>query len=173
MTALEDQDKSSPAYQAWEWIETSAAFTDQKALENLASAEQTKEKLDVTQRFALASMYNSLPNNQLNQGWMTEDDVCDWEGIVCNGANDQGARMMRDLQGDDLSQFEITAISLHRKGLEGPIAPELVMLENLKMIELFSNRLSGEVPEEIYSLPGVEIIDLYDNALTGTISDKI
>jgi hypothetical protein len=167
--ALQQQDENSAAYKAFVWIESADVnqnfnFNDETALNDEAT------KLELIQRFSLATMANSFNGNDV-EGWMTEDSVCNWEGVVCGTQADIEARKLQE--GDAVTAAKITTLSLSGKALTGSIAPEISLLQNLVEFEMFGNSLSDEIPDELYSLTNLEILDLYDNQLSGSISTKI
>lgn len=148
---LENENVDSAAYKAFQWIasDTNNAY----AFETMGGEEA---ELDLMQRFALASLYNSAELVGF-EGWMTGDDVCTWEGIVCDG--------------DEASK--VTTLKFPNNDIVGTLPSELVFLQDLEVIEMFGNKISGEIPDEIYSLPQLEIIDLQNNMISGPISPAI
>ena len=183
-TSLQEQDEDSAAYKAWKWIESDDANQGYNFdMEDV----NDKTKLDLVQRFALASIFHTVEGGI--DGWMTADGVCDWDGVIClNGGEegeDGGARrrklvnkerrkVQEEEGGDDLLVNErIRAISLANQDIEGPIPVEFGLLSDLNNIALYGNFFNGEIPDEIFSLQKLEILDLYDNDLTGSISPKI
>ncbi len=172
---LEEQAEDSAAYKALQWLDSEANEGYNFDSEDM----NDKAKLDVTQRFVVATIANSIEGVE---GWMTADDVCDWEGIICGTDGGEGRkrktirnrrRKLQEGDEDPLDQYTIKTIALPNSEIKGPIPPEMVLLQGLQNIELFGNFLSGEIPDEIFTLPNLEIFDVFDNELSGTIPAEI
>jgi Leucine-rich repeat (LRR) protein len=186
-TKADFENPDSAASKAYTWLETDT---------KMASMEEGEERdLYVNQRFAAATLYNSFVDDNgqpMIEGWMTDDDVCKWTGIICYG-DDARVRVRKLQEGDQdttldtdtdtvttptvptdpLLRSKIAILDLSNSGIQGPIAPEIALLKDLSRIQMFDNFITGPIPEELYSLTKLEVIDLYNNQLSGTISPSI
>ncbi|GAQ87016.1 hypothetical protein KFL_003250200 [Klebsormidium nitens] len=66
-----------------------------------------------------------------------------------------------------------TRLSLHFRGLSGPIPRELGSLTNLTYLDLSLNSLSGPIPPELGSLTNLTYLDLSLNSLSGPIPPEL
>lgn len=78
-TSDDIDDPSTPAGQAADFIING----------DPAMVDPCKDPTAVVNRFALSAVYYSTGGEQWrnNDGWLGEDDACDWFGIVCDGDN--------------------------------------------------------------------------------------
>ncbi len=148
---LENEEQDSAAYKAWQWIASDT--NNDYAFETMGG---TNAQLDLMQRYALATFYNSVDLEGFD-GWMTEGDVCTWAGIVC----------------DEAEASKVTNLKFPNDDIVGTLPPELIFLQDLQVIEMYGNQISGEIPDEIYSLPQLQIIDLQNNMISGPISPAV
>ncbi|MDE2780941.1 MAG: hypothetical protein OXI91_14875 [Chloroflexota bacterium] len=141
-----------------------------------------------TDREALTAIYEALGGvDWKNQGgWLTEEDLNDWYGVV---TNDQGRVVELDIRatgaygsrGDnglsgaippDIGNLTaLTRLTLSQnEGLTGPLPPELSNLANLEELHLDRNpNLTGELPWELSLLTGLQVMDLSNTALSGPV----
>lgn len=106
---------------------------------------------------ALIALYNSTDgDNWLNNtGWLVDEDVCNWFGIICD-LNDN-----------------VTQIFLFSNNLNGTIPPEIGDLANLTDLALVDNSLSGTIPSEVGNLSNLIALGLTANNLSDTIPASI
>lgn len=156
---LENED--SAAYKALDWIQNSAD-NEGFGFDDETSMQDEGVQLELMQRFALANLQKSI-NGDI-EGWMNEDVVCDWTGVICGDGNE---RLMQE------GEAKILGISIADQGLQGPISPALSMLQDLEKLEMYGNELTGEIPEELFSLTKLITLDLYRNNLAGSIPSSI
>ena len=111
------------------------------------------------ERYALACLYNSLNGDRWkeNDGWVAHGrSVCDWYNVTC------------------AAWPNISSISLIRNNLRGNIfAPELVMLQSLKVLEFEGNFMFAKIPEELGNLASLEQLLLRNNSLQGSIPSAL
>eukprot|EP01060_Flectonema_neradi_P004912 TRINITY_DN13244_c1_g1_i1.p1 TRINITY_DN13244_c1_g1~~TRINITY_DN13244_c1_g1_i1.p1 ORF type:complete len:816 (+),score=148.59 TRINITY_DN13244_c1_g1_i1:49-2496(+) len=89
-------------------------------------------------RSELGKLYNSTNGKQWthNSGWLVQDDVCDWEGVVCN------------LEGN------VTGLMLVNNNLNGSYDGDWLTFPHLEQLDLSRNaELSGDIGSHIRSLP--------------------
>ena len=105
----------------------------------------------------LMALYNATngPDWTNNTNWITDCDVCNWEGITC----------------DDNGRVYI--ITLPNNNLSGELPSELGQLTELVEIFLDGNSLYGSIPEALYTIPTLENIILSNNFLGGGLSANI
>lgn len=153
MAEIQDRDKSSIGYQVVEWMARDP---------NLDSYNEAT----IIHRFALSSFFMGLSssrrqNNPLLSSWMTYTDFCDWaltsdSESLCN-ANGQPQNIV-----------------LENVGLEGEIAPELMLLGNsLEKLFLTDNSLEGTLPTEFGRLTELRRLRLHNNKLEGTLPTEL
>lgn len=110
----------------------------------------------------LLKLYDSTAGD----GWMDktnwksviENNPCNWDGIVCTGAN-------------------ITTLSLPGNNLVGTLPREIGVLTNLTTLDLSNNALTGSLPPEISNLTALTVLNLSrsveGSGLTGVIPETI
>ena len=134
-----------------------------------------------TDRNALAALYNATDgeNWQHNDGWLSDQPVGEWYGVVTN-ANGRVVGLHLDenrLSGEippelgHLSELELLYLSNNR--LDGAIPPELGRLTNLTSLFLNGNDLTGEIPPALGNLTRLEILHLQYNNLNGDIPPEL
>lgn len=102
-------------------------------------------QVDVLEKFFL-----SLRGTQWkeNGGWLIDDSVCIWHGIVCDG------------------EGEVAEIDLDDNGLVGSLPTELGLLTKLSILDLWTanqdrrNTLTGSIPTEIGLLENLKYVRL-------------
>ncbi len=164
------KDPESTASQALDWVLNDPAngeypFDAEGTFENVLA------KIDLTQRVALATIAKSMNVNPDNNNWMSDEDVCDWEGIKCGSPDAAGV--------EQVAHNIITEITLNGGGtegsfkMEGTIPAEIALLPDLAKLSFWNNKLSGPIPSELGSMPSLVYIDFDDNDLTGQIPPEI
>lgn len=63
----------------------------------------------------------------------------------------------------------IQFLDLSYNSLSGPLPPEIVEMQKLKLLDLRNNYLTGEIPQEIGELDSLEVLDLSMNHFKGKI----
>ncbi|MCO5559955.1 hypothetical protein L7F22_022462 [Adiantum nelumboides] len=86
--------------------------------------------------------------------WDENVSCCGWGGITCDGS----------------SPARVLNISLHGKGLHGPLSQALGNIASLQTLNLSSNSLSGDIPSEFTALSRLQQLDLSSNNLSGELS---
>ncbi|XP_074562931.1 putative inactive receptor kinase At5g10020 [Curcuma longa] len=69
------------------------------------------------------------------------------------------------------SYNHLESLDLSDNTLTGPLPPEIINLQRLKLLILRNNSLSGELPSELGKLSSLEILDLSMNHFDGDIPD--
>lgn len=90
------------------------------------------------------------------ENWLTDLPLNEWHGVAA-----------RDSDG------RVTALQLPQNGLEGPLAPELGQLAQLKVLQLFANQLRGPIPSELGQLGSLVTLNLRTNGLNGPIPSEL
>lgn len=162
--------EGSPAYEALAWIISDDAANSNYDFDTVGAMNDTKTIIVFQQRFAAATLYNTLNGTDWNPeeiiNWMSDKDICEWEGLVCGGFGDTDRN--RNLSNSEEASF-VTKIDLSNKNLVGPLPAEIGLFMELKDLILVSNWISGSLPIELFSLAHLEAIDLYDNELSGEL----
>ena len=111
----------------------------------------------VSEREILADVYRATggPSWADSDMWLTDAPLGEWIGVE----TDRSGR--------------VVGIDLSRRGLSGPIPPELGMLANLERLRLFGNDLSGRIPPELGDLENLESLNLGWNDLSGPIPPEL
>ncbi len=159
------EDPESTASEALDWVLNDPANAVEYPFDAEGTFDNVLAQIDLTQRLALASIAKSMTVNPDNN-WMSEEDVCDWEGIVC-GNPDDGAGV------EQVAGNIITEIKLNGAEMEGTIPAEIALLPDLERLSFWNNKLSGPIPAELGSMPNLVYIDFDDNELTGQIPPEI
>ena len=159
------EDPESTASEALDWVLNDPANAVEYPFDAEGTFDNVLAQIDLTQRLALASIAKSMTVNPDNN-WMSEEDVCDWEGIVC-GNPDDGAGV------EQVAGNIITEIKLNEAEMEGTIPAEIALLPDLERLSFWNNKLSGPIPAELGSMPNLVYIDFDDNELTGQIPPEI
>mmetsp|Transcript_19912 Transcript_19912/g.42911 ORF Transcript_19912/g.42911 Transcript_19912/m.42911 type:complete len:558 (+) Transcript_19912:99-1772(+) len=111
------------------------------------------------ERYSLACLYTSLKGDDWRErdGWMAQGrSVCDWYNVTC------------------AAWPNITSIRLIRNNLRGDVfAPEIIMMESLKVLELEGNFISSTIPEEIGIMSSLEQLLLRNNSLQGAVPSEL
>ena len=141
-----------------------------------------------TDREALTAIYEALSGSGWNEqgGWLTDDDLNDWHGVITNeqgrvveldlrALKAYGARGDNGLRGSIPAEIgnltALTRLTLSQnEGLTGPLPPELSNLANLEELYLDRNpNLTGELPWELSLLSNLQVMDLSNTALSGKV----
>jgi hypothetical protein len=129
-------------------------------------------------RLALEALFKSAggPDWQRKEGWMTDAELKDWEGV--KGVSEEGRviqlwlplnNQAGELPGELGMLDALQTLSLYSTILSGSIPAELGLLASLKHLELSNNRLTGPIPPELGQLSSVEKLLLHGNELSGAI----
>lgn len=103
---------------------------------------------------ALVAFYNSTNGQQWidNSGWLTNCDVCTWNGVIC----------------DDITN-RVIRLYLWNNGLSGETPPEIGDLTELLNLVVYNNDIGGTLPVEITNLTKLTYLDYNNNELTGPL----
>ena len=114
---------------------------------------------------ALVSVANALIETGLN----TEDNpIRQW------GNGDQVG--MNSWAGVQVSRSRVTAISLNRRQLKGPIPMEIGQLSELVILQISGGAFAGlnsEIPPELGNLTNLQVLNLDRNQLSGSIPPEL
>ncbi len=139
------------------------------------------------EKAALTALYYATdgPNWTIDSGWLQDDDVCNWYGVHCGIATDDGVTLAED----DLTQtlcellfpheyaicldIRLTGLNLSNNHLRGSIPPELGNLTDLRQLDLRANQLSGRIPPEVGRLTNLQYLNLQENQLSGSIPPEV
>ena len=107
------------------------------------------------QRYALHVFFLETNGNGWlkSDNWPTGSDICQFHGVMC-----------------DYTKTEVVKLVLSENGLSGMIPYEIVSLEKLLEIDVFSNQLAGRLPyKAILDHPRLSTLDVQSNLLTGIV----
>lgn len=109
------------------------------------------------EREALTSLYHATDGSNWtnNTNWLSDQPLGDWFGVH---TDDRG---------------EVVQLELRNNNLQGPIPPEIGILQRLSFLVLDANRLSGAIPPEIGQLQNLGSLYLGENQLSGAIPPEI
>jgi len=146
-------DPASPQSQALSWLQEDPI--------TLTAGRLTRTALE---RYTLAVLYYATNGPSWNNYHLNRDDVCTWHdpfgentpadtwnGVVCSETGGPISLILPD------------------NNLVGPIPSELILLTNLKVINLNFNRLSGSIPTRISELTALEAFGVNSNRLKGAL----
>ncbi|XWS20572.1 hypothetical protein CRYUN_Cryun31cG0113500 [Craigia yunnanensis] len=110
---------------------------------------------DQNDRDSLLAFYSNITfplSSPLN--WSTSIDCCFWEGIDCDGSDED----------------RVTRLRLPSRGLSGHLSPSLVNLTRLSHLNLSHNRFTSTLPTGFFSsLNHLQVLDLSYNSLYGEL----
>lgn len=146
-------DKSSPQYQAFDWLSQTPNWDG--ALSS------------ILQRYALATLYFSLNGDQ----WARTDGWLDPSGAdPCTRERETGDGVAFGLT--CLNRPSVQELHLSSNGLEGVLPPELQLLSELRILDLSGNRLQGPLDLGLFAKT-LQTLWLGSNSFTGTLSPVI
>jgi hypothetical protein len=103
-------------------------------------------------------------------GWLTQQSICQWDGITCNKQNQRvksiflGGNNLLGTIPDSIGDLEfLERVTLHTNSLYGQLPASLGKLKNLQIFTIESNKFNGTVPESLFSLPGLTSLVLTAN----------
>ncbi|EJK46476.1 hypothetical protein THAOC_34852 [Thalassiosira oceanica] len=140
----------TPQRDALRWVLVDPYPYDWDALE--LSPPDAKAELDLVQRYVLATFFyatNFRASWASDDYWLSEENVCQWHGIVCDGGDSvaRGRRRRLGLRSDRGLQDDLTGVVTELKfkegGLDGFLPEDLGALTSLERIVMHRNRLRG------------------------------
>jgi len=138
-------EKESPQSKALTWI----LYEDRMKLSH--------ESPNLVQRYVTMVLYYSLGGEKWtnNGGYGSEEDECDWLGIVCSQ-----------------SPNNIISIELEKNNLEGTLPEEIGFLSHLRELIFSTNKISNTLPSSIGMLAKLQILKIAGNDMSGTIPEE-
>ncbi|KAL3923504.1 MAG: hypothetical protein SGILL_001618, partial [Bacillariaceae sp.] len=156
------------------------------------------------QRFSLAVLYIQQRGTQWTRttNWMSEREVCMWEGITCNSQNyvqilnldgnrlggrvddaptllnaiEEYSAANNDMFGNLPRSFvrggSLRSLDLSNNEISGSI-PDASDNSNLRLLNLESNRLAGRIPTRVGNFQSLESLNVAENRLTGTLPSQL
>ena len=139
----------------------------------------TENHYRIRQRFALLTLWFQADYEWFGENnWLSEEDECRWEGILCTAADlppetserslgevrRRRKRRDRNLAGGD--DEVVSKIYLARNNLQGSLPPSLHLLKYLTSLNLSGNRIGGGIPDSFGSMVWLEELHLHDNLLS-------
>ncbi|XP_022761372.1 probable LRR receptor-like serine/threonine-protein kinase At1g06840 isoform X2 [Durio zibethinus] len=126
----------------------------------LAAAASVTDPSEVS---ALLAVKKQLvdPMNHL-RNW-NDGDPCtsNWTGLLC-----------KDNLGND-GYLHVQELQLPNMNLSGTLAPELLQLSHLKILDFMWNELTGSIPKEIGNISTLRLLLLNGNNLSGSLPDEL
>jgi hypothetical protein len=173
------------------------ALDDAKPLRSLDKAPLFLLLREASDRLFLETLFKTVggPSWKRKDGWLTEMDIGDWEGITVGATgnitkielhdNDLVGPLPQPLK--DLPSFQVhpqpgwflpssttlQVLRLPSNQLSGPIPPEFGMLVSLQYLILENCNLSGPIPAELGQLDALVGLFLSGNQLTGHIPTEL
>lgn len=144
---------SSAQYTALKWI-TDKSVNGDFNYADPATFDSEDAVFAFQQRYAAACLYEGLTEQDWadTSFWMSNESICNWHGIVCDGNT-------------------VVKIDLTDNLLRGVLPPEVGLMTGLQQLILVSNWIGGTLPNELGNLNELVTLDLYDNLLTATLPD--
>lgn len=152
------------------------------ALTYLADSDPLKLSIDLSssnysavaieERYALLVLYYSTHDQEEGwkneRGWLTGDEVCTWEGVICS------RHLMRESEdGVERGEHFVSKLDLRNNNLGGLLPSELRLLKHLESLLLDDNRLRGTIPTHLGSLSSLVSFSLFRNQLTGPVPSAL
>ena len=158
------EDKSTPQYQAYQFIASAVA------LNNNVTGKQ------LTEHYAAAVVHYSLGYLMPLSSW----ELCLWPTLVCN----ETTRMVSEINMARLSLngslptelgllSSVTKIDLGENQVIGKIPDDLYHLTDLQFLYMESNQLTGSLSQLIDNTRALEVISLGNNQLSGPLPSKL
>lgn len=130
---------------------------------------------------ALAALYVSTNGDNWTRstGWLTDCDVCDWEGVSCSA---QGRVISLNLGGNNLDGVlpaeiggltNISTLGLSVNSISGSLPNSMGNLTLLNILAINDNDLTGGLPAFLGSLPLLRTLNIYNNELGGSIPAEL
>lgn len=148
------------------------AFDDVQSAESLAAnwlissdplqldPENPADQFRIQQRYALLTQYFAADGSWTNEeGWLTEEDECTWNGILCEEVTVDGGNV----------QNAVVTVNLAANNI-GTITPDIAMLNRVTSLNLSGNPWAGGFPTQVTNMPQLRILELEDLGLTDDIS---
>lgn len=153
ITSLDFQDITSAQYQALEWM----SIQDRYYLPIGSGG------INIAKRWLIVVLYYQFggENWKNSPTWLTNTDICLWEGIVCEDVLSNG-------------EMEIVEIDLSTKGLKGEIPKEITYFVHLRTFNIRKNSIFGNIPIQIGRLTNLTHLEIQLNEnIVGTIPTEI
>ena len=156
----------TPQFDAYNWL-----------LSNPGVDEMSKTELD--QRYSLATMYYSMGLDESPvdlEGWMdAEAPECEWFGVICASpaASTSTSPPLRRRQQVNSAGGVIFKVQLFEIGLKGVIPAEILLMYDLKVLQLYGNELIGPLPPSIGNLTRLEVLELDSNKIDGQLPQEL
>ena len=154
------KDKSTPQYQAYQWIAGAII------LNNNVTDEQ------LTEHYAAAVVHYSLGYLTPLSSW----ELCMWPTLACNETTGMVSEIKMaslSLNGSLPTELgllsSITKIDLGENQVIGSIPDDLFRLTDLRFLYMESNQLTGTLSELIDNTRALEAISLGNNQLSGPL----
>lgn len=149
-------------------LQENSGTPQRQALQWLVSGDPTGVSPDdktFMLRYALTVIYYAFQgeNWYTNEAWLVNANLCAWIGVNCS------VRTSSDSNGQVVSKYEITGLSLGNMNLAGSIPTELSYISSLIDIDFSQNRITGTVPTSIGSVVNLESLNLSKNNIEGSI----
>ena len=174
------EDPYSFTSQALDWLLNDPA-NDGYPFDVEGALDDVSNQVDLMQRLALATIAKSM-NVNADWNWLSNEDVCDWEGVICGfvgpdapvAAEEEQAGVASVVAEDAVAGNKtISEIWMSEAGLNGTIPAEFALLSELTKLSLFNNEIAGTIPPELGRLSKLIGLDLFNNKLTGSIPPEI
>ena len=170
----------TPQRDALRWVLADPYPYDWDALE--LSPQDAQAELDLVQRYVLATFFyatNFRASWASEDNWLSEETVCLWQGIVCDGGDSvaRGRRRRLGLRSDRGLQGDLTGVVTELKfkegGLDGFLPEDLGALTSLERIVMHKNKLRGFIPEGLFLLTELSTVYLDENRLKGPLGEGV
>jgi hypothetical protein len=150
-------DPTSPQSQALAWLAVDPIAT---------STGRSTEK--VLERYVLAVLFYGTAGLSWYRSadFLSSTDVCTWNEVY----NATGGEFGVYCSPDDET---VDTLILQENNLRGSMPWELVLLTNLRILNLDDNRLDGTIPTRIHELAKLDTLWLYSNDLTGPLPETL
>ncbi|CAB9503659.1 Leucine rich repeat N-terminal domain [Seminavis robusta] len=164
-------DLSSPESLALQWL----------VLEDPLQLDATNEdhKFQITQRYALVSLWYNSDFTWANETNWLNGDECTWHGISCitlvadfaDGAAADGGNSSSSVSKNTGSSVQVvTRINLEGNNVQGRIPADLALLSFITSLNLADNVIEGALPDTLTQFSTLEELYLDRNLLSQDLS---
>mmetsp|Transcript_4166 Transcript_4166/g.8448 ORF Transcript_4166/g.8448 Transcript_4166/m.8448 type:complete len:710 (-) Transcript_4166:2306-4435(-) len=152
-------DKTTPQYQALQWLTQEDGFWANLSIQNTSSQV-------LIDRYTLAVFYlvTDGPTWTDQMGFFSNTSVCEWNTGDEDNPNGVGCNV----------EGAVTSVFLRKNNLNGTLPTEMGSLESIQAIAISGNgAVHGKIPTELGRLEQLTSLILYHELFTGTIPDVL
>jgi len=121
-----------------------------------------EDRFRLEQRYALLTVWFSSPSAwTIEEGWLQDEDECDWYGVTCDPVDDDDATE---------GQNAVTALELNANNLQ-LLPADISMLGRMTVLSMSGNSISGLLPYTVQGMTALEVLDVSNNRMSDDLSN--